>query len=108
MAFVRHVEAANGKSLVPEPPVCKPASGEQAHCPRIHHERSRFPDSNPEAVSETFQRAGLAAVETAPIDTTTRSIDFNGCWRPFLGVKGQRQGLCSLWANPIGLDCENL
>jgi ubiquinone/menaquinone biosynthesis C-methylase UbiE len=52
------------------------------------HESKRFPDCNPDALSDRFQSAGLTEVETAPIDINTRFADFNDYWHPFLGGQG--------------------
>jgi SAM-dependent methyltransferase len=51
-------------------------------------EAVRFPLCRPEALVELFTRAGLGQVEVAAIDIPTRFVDFEDCWRPFLGGQG--------------------
>jgi SAM-dependent methyltransferase len=51
-------------------------------------EGRRFPLCSPEALTRLFQEAGLAEVETHPIDVSTDFKDFDDYWSPFLGGQG--------------------
>ncbi len=51
-------------------------------------EGRRFPICNPEALTKLFLDAGLADVETCPIDVPTDFKDFDDYWSPFLGGQG--------------------
>jgi len=55
-------------------------------------EARRFPDSNPRALEATFRSAGLAGVQTRPIEITMDFSDFDDFWRPFLGGQGPAPG----------------
>lgn len=52
------------------------------------HEGHRFLDSNAEHLVDTFNRAGLLDVETAPLEIVTHFTDFDDYWEPFLGGQG--------------------
>ena len=52
------------------------------------HEGTRFPVCAPSALKATFEHAGLAEVETAPLDVAAEFADFDDYWRPFLGGQG--------------------
>ena len=52
------------------------------------HEKYRFTDFNSDELSVLFDRAGIADVETNPINITTRFADFDDYWNPFLGGQG--------------------
>ncbi|MBI1424062.1 MAG: methyltransferase domain-containing protein [Gammaproteobacteria bacterium] len=52
------------------------------------HEGRRFPDSNPEALSDLFNQTGFTGIETRPLCITTNFRDFDDYWRPFLGGQG--------------------
>jgi len=45
----------------------------------------RFPVCRPEALDRAFGAAGLAAVETRPIEIEMRFAGFDDYWSPFLG-----------------------
>jgi SAM-dependent methyltransferase len=51
-------------------------------------EGRRFPLCRPDALAELFARAGLAHIETRPIDVPTHFRDFDDYWTPFLGGQG--------------------
>jgi ubiquinone/menaquinone biosynthesis C-methylase UbiE len=55
-------------------------------------EGRRFPLCSPEALTELFRDAGLAEVETHPIDIPTDFRDFDDFWMPFLGGQGSAPG----------------
>jgi len=52
------------------------------------HEGTRFPVCTPSALKAAFEHAGLAEVETAPLDVVAEFADFDDYWRPFLGGQG--------------------
>jgi len=51
-------------------------------------EGNRFPLCRPDALADLFTRAGLARIETRPIDIPTHFRDFDDYWMPFLGGQG--------------------
>ena len=51
-------------------------------------EGRRFPLCRPDALADLFARAGLARIETRPIDIPTHFRDFDDYWTPFLGGQG--------------------
>lgn len=51
-------------------------------------EGRRFPICRPEALTKLFLDAGLANMETYPIDVSTDFKDFDDYWLPFLGGQG--------------------
>lgn len=51
-------------------------------------EAVRFPVCAPQPLAELFGAAGLAPVETRPIDVPTPFRDFDDYWTPFLGGQG--------------------
>lgn len=51
-------------------------------------EGHRFPLCRPDALADLFRRAGLARIETRPIDIPTHFRDFDDYWMPFLGGQG--------------------
>ncbi|HEX6275962.1 MAG TPA: methyltransferase domain-containing protein [Polyangiaceae bacterium] len=51
-------------------------------------EGTRFPLCNPSALGALFISAGLAGVETRPLEIATEFRDFDDYWRPFLGGTG--------------------
>ncbi len=55
-------------------------------------EGRRFPLCRPEALEALFRGAGLARVESRPIDVPTRFRDFDDYWSPFLGGQGPAPG----------------
>jgi SAM-dependent methyltransferase len=52
------------------------------------HEGTRFPVCTPSALKAALEHAGLAEVETAPLDVVAEFADFDDYWRPFLGGQG--------------------
>lgn len=52
------------------------------------HEGRRFPLCNPAALQASFEEAGLAQVQAAPLDLLAQFADFDDYWRPFLGGQG--------------------
>ncbi len=52
------------------------------------HEGTRFPVCTPSALRAAFEHAGLAEVETAPLDVVATFAHFDDYWRPFLGGQG--------------------
>jgi SAM-dependent methyltransferase len=52
------------------------------------HESVRFPESNAEALERLLTHAGLADVETAPIEIPTHFRNLDDYWEPFLGGQG--------------------
>lgn len=52
------------------------------------HEAARFPMCHPAALGTAFESAGLAGVDTAPLDVAAQFADFEDYWRPFLGGQG--------------------
>jgi SAM-dependent methyltransferase len=55
-------------------------------------EGRRFPLCRPEPLAALFRGAGLADVETRPIDVPTVFRDFDDYWSPFLGGQGPAPG----------------
>jgi len=55
-------------------------------------EGRRFPLCSPDALTKLFQDAGLAEIETRPIDISTDFKDFDDYWTPFLGGQGSAPG----------------
>jgi SAM-dependent methyltransferase len=55
-------------------------------------EGRRFPICSPDALTKLFQDAGLAEIETRPIDISTDFKDFDDYWAPFLGGQGPAPG----------------
>ncbi len=55
-------------------------------------EGRRFPLCRSEALEALFRGAGLARVESRPIDVPTRFRDFDDYWSPFLGGQGPAPG----------------
>ncbi len=51
-------------------------------------ERTRYPICEPELLEQLFLRAGLNAVEVAPLEITARFARFDDYWQPFLGGYG--------------------
>lgn len=51
-----------------------------------------FPLCQPQAMASAFLAAGLAEVETWPIDVWTEFRDFEDYWSPFLGGQGPAPG----------------
>lgn len=45
----------------------------------------RFPICRPEALTDVFKQAGLKDIEVKPLDVSTRFVDFDDYWSPFLG-----------------------
>jgi len=54
--------------------------------------RSRFSICKPEPLATLFRDAGLAEVETRPVDSVFRFRDFDEYWEPFLGGTGPAAG----------------
>ena len=52
------------------------------------HEAARFPMCRPAALATAFESAGLAGVDTTPLDVAAQFADFEDYWRPFLGGQG--------------------
>jgi SAM-dependent methyltransferase len=48
----------------------------------------RFPLCNPEALRKLFEGAGVEHVKTRALDITTRFVDFDDYWQPFLTGQG--------------------
>ena len=48
----------------------------------------RFPLCNPEALRKLFEGAGVEHVNTRALDITTRFVDFDDYWQPFLTGQG--------------------
>jgi SAM-dependent methyltransferase len=48
----------------------------------------RFPLCNPEALRKLFEGAGVEHVTTRALDITTRFVDFDDYWQPFLTGQG--------------------
>jgi SAM-dependent methyltransferase len=59
---------------------------------RDFDEGRRFPLCHPEALTNLFRDAGLAEIETRPIDISTDFKDFDDYWTPFLGGQGSAPG----------------
>jgi hypothetical protein len=57
-----------------------------------HDEGIRFPICSPGPLRDTFQGAGLTAVDVHPIDIPTHFHDFEDYWAPFLGGVGPAPG----------------
>jgi ubiquinone/menaquinone biosynthesis C-methylase UbiE len=57
-------------------------------------EGKRFQICRPEALRQVFVSAGLAEVETRPIDVPTTFRDFDDYWTPFLGGQGPAPAYC--------------
>ncbi|HET7876468.1 MAG TPA: methyltransferase domain-containing protein [Methylomirabilota bacterium] len=57
-------------------------------------EGRRFPLCRPAPLAGLFRRAGLARVETRPIDVATVFRDFDDYWTPFLGGQGPAPTYC--------------
>jgi SAM-dependent methyltransferase len=57
-------------------------------------EGERFPIAKPGPLSELFQGAGLAEVDTRAIDVPTVFKDFDDYWSPFLGGQAPAPGYC--------------
>lgn len=55
-------------------------------------EGRRFPICNRDVLTKLFQDAGLAQVETRPIDVSTDFKDFDDFWLPFLSGQGPAPG----------------
>jgi len=55
-------------------------------------EARRFPDCGPEPLAGLFGAAGLRNVAVRPIDVSTRFVDFDDYWVPFLGGQGPAPG----------------
>jgi hypothetical protein len=55
-------------------------------------EGPRFPLCHPEPLAQLFREAGLARVETRPIEVPTLFRDFDDYWKPFLGGQGPAPG----------------
>lgn len=55
---------------------------------RALDEGLRFPLCQAAALEAAFRAAGLAAVESRPLDIATRFRDFDDYWTPFLGGQG--------------------
>ena len=51
-------------------------------------ERTRYPICQPDLLEHLFVRAGLNAVEVAPLVITARFADFDDYWQPFLSGYG--------------------
>ena len=54
----------------------------------------RFPVCRPEPLAALFRRAGLARIDTRPIDVPTVFRDFEDYWTPFLGGQAPAPGYC--------------
>jgi SAM-dependent methyltransferase len=52
------------------------------------HEGVRFPDCNPTAMKESFEKAGLDCVATTSLEITAEFANFDDYWHPFLGGQG--------------------
>lgn len=52
------------------------------------HEKFRFPNANPEALSDFMNQADFADIESAPVEIETRFENFDDYWNPFLGGQG--------------------
>jgi SAM-dependent methyltransferase len=70
------------------------AAGDLDPVAREQDEGRRFPLCRPEALTATFQRAGLDAIETRAIDAPTVFRDFDDYWTPFLGGQAPAPGYC--------------
>lgn len=57
-------------------------------------EGRRFPICRPEPLGALFEAAGLARIETRPIEVPTVFRDFDDYWTPFLGGQGPAPGYC--------------
>lgn len=55
-------------------------------------EGTRFPLCRPDALREAWRDAGLADVETRPLEVPTRFRDHEDLWEPFLGGDGPAPG----------------
>ena len=55
-------------------------------------EGQRFPLCRPQALAGLFRAAGLAQVDTGPLDIATEFADFEGYWTPFLHGTGPAPG----------------
>ncbi len=51
-------------------------------------EAKRFPICDPEALSATFNQAGLSDVRTTALEVDARFTDFDDFWSPFIGGNG--------------------
>ena len=52
------------------------------------HEGRRFPDSNAEQLTKTFNHVGISGIEATALEIVTHFTDFNDYWKPFLGGQG--------------------
>lgn len=55
-------------------------------------EGTRFPMCRPEPLRDLWEKAGLTAVDVAPLDIRMRLRDFDELWAPFLGGQGPAPG----------------
>jgi SAM-dependent methyltransferase len=63
-------------------------------------EGRRFPLCRPEPLAALLQAAGLAGVDTRPIDVPTVFRDFDDYWSPFLGGQGPAPGYATSLDEP--------
>jgi ubiquinone/menaquinone biosynthesis C-methylase UbiE len=52
------------------------------------HESNRFPNTNPDAIIDLFEKAGFSKTLIAPIEIETHFRNFDDYWKPFLGGQG--------------------
>jgi SAM-dependent methyltransferase len=55
-------------------------------------EGNRFPLCHPDRLEALFRTSGLGDVRSRAIDITTRFVDFDDYWSPFLGAQGPAPG----------------
>ncbi len=55
-------------------------------------EGNRFPICNAGNLKKEFEKAGLTAIETSPVDIDTVFTNFEDYWNPFLGGQGPAPG----------------
>lgn len=70
------------------------ASFRVADARSLPFEGRRFPVCRPEPLAVLFRRAGLARIDTRPIDVPTVFRDFEDYWTPFLGGQAPAPGYC--------------
>lgn len=65
-----------------------------------HDEGRRFPICRPSALGGLWAEAGLTDVAVDPIEITTRFLDFDDLWTPFLSGQGPAPGYVAALSPP--------